>query len=397
MRRFKMTFVLLAVPFVSLGAGLLPGGMSAASADEAAPTVPLASRTLSQGYYLLAVSPQTLNGRPVNVKSAFLFPAVIGMKGDQLVVGGKNAPQMRGTVKAGQLSASTTSGGGSFSVSGPVSYIKGQPKGSATSGRFTWATNGGNRLTGTFTMVPVNGFGSKLVSALSQSRNGIGTNSTLTGLAGPEYGYQGPGLFSNLETANLGSVNGSHTSKDPVLQDFGSGKKTDSSSSSSSTDNRSSYQKAKDSIDYGSGKAGGGGTTPDKPAPADEGVVQGAIDEAKKEWNESDLKKWVDAHTSGDERPTYGSGGLNRGGTPGAGGDKGGNVPGTDTGSTGSSGGVNGANGATINRGGNGGDNPFEVQPADVLNQSHLFDGSKDPPPGVAGGAALTGSSALQH
>lgn len=46
--------------------------------------------------------------------------------------------------------------------------------------------------------------------------------------------------------------------------------------------------------------------------------------------------------------------------------------------------------GGTITRVGNGGDNPFEVQPADVLNASHLFDGSKDPPPGVRGMASTS-------
>ena len=396
MRRFKMSVVSL-LPFVTLAVGLVPMTAVTASAAEPAVTAPpLAARTLSQGYYLLAVSPKTFNGRAVSVKAAFLFPSVVGMKGEALVIGGKNSPQMRGTVHGGQVSATTNVGGGSFAITGPVAYIEGQSRGSTASGTFTWTTTAGNRVTGSYVMVPVNSLGAKLSSALTQTRNGIGTTA---GLGGQEFGYQGPGLFSNLETANLGGVGGAYSSKDPTLATFGSG--TKGTTGSSSTDSRSSYQKAKDALDYGSGKGGGTGTAPatDKPAPSDEGVIAGAIAEAKKEWNESDTKKWIDEHTggggtggkeSGDDRPTYGSGGLNTGGTPGAGGDKGGNGPGPGTGSTGGSGGVNGANGATINRVGNGGDNPFEVPPADVLNASHLFDGSKDPPPGVAGSVAAS-------
>jgi hypothetical protein len=76
---------------------------------------------------------------------------------------------------------------------------------------------------------------------------------------------------------------------------------------------------------------------------------------------------------------TAGSG-LNK---PGAGNDKGG-------GST--SGGTNGANGATVNRPTHGGDNPFEVTPADVLNTNHLINFASDPVPGV-GGAQTKGTT----
>lgn len=360
---------------------------------------------LAPGKYLLRFRLTNVAGISAQSRRVRAVPVVIGLKGTQIGVGGKYGPQIVGTLSNGSLSISgPTPGGATLTMAG---------NGGGATGRFTMS-QGTVAFGGDYVLDPVIAG----VSIPGETLTGVGTTSGFTtmtpatagwnpapgtlsgggtgpsGVAGFSSGVTVPGPkgavnVSNLQAPGTGSAPGvanlgPNLNGTPVSGWFADG--GDASPLTPVGPPKSNGSTG--------GTSGGGGGKPLSnfgDAKPDTSSSSGIVDTVTKWWNGlSIVGTPTPAKPDGGSTPSTsqgnpmddgshnaGTGGstLSFGSLPGAGSDKGGRA--------GSSGGVNGANGGTLNRPSPGGDNPFDVSPADVLNASKLLNFASDPTPGI--------------
>lgn len=372
-------------PFLAAFALGIAALASDVSAHADTPSTAAPSATIATGRYVLKLHATKIRGVAVNPRTWKSFPVVIAAQGSRIAMGGRNAPQLTGTLQGSKFSLRPAPGSPNVSLDGTLS-----PQG-ASQGTFSFKTGKGMDVSGTFT---VSAFSGNIHTPTGQS---IGTYTNGSGAIGnASYGSGRntvPGVTAGQTgapgTANNGPNLGG-TSVSGANQDGKDGSK-------------SWFSSFVDSLDWGSGKGGGGGSSSDTKSSSssstssdDKGFFSGLWDEAKTEWNETfgddDSSKKGNGNTSVDERETYGGGTQKlNGGRTGGGQDKGGGS--TDRGAA--AGGGQNAQGQSIAKKPNAGDNPFEVTKGDVLNVNHFVDPAKDPVFGP-GGMNLQGST-MKH
>ena len=370
---------------------------SSASAD--APTYsPRPVAAVTPGNYLLRLRVASVNGAPVQSRLVRAVPVVIGIRGVTLGVGGKYGPQITGSWVNGTLSASGPTPGNH----GVLALTGGS---GGAQGRFSVTRADGSSAGGEYFLDPV------VPGILGQTLTGVGTTSgftnmtpvppgsaggTTTGLG--ETPPQGTGQYGNGYTGpRAGQFGNGNTGSAPGMANEGPNLGGTPLSGWASED-PSPPSKINPKTAGGPNATSGAGTGP-APAPKQPGQYGDPKPAPTPPDGPGFGCTWLGLGCgstpsgSAPAKPDGGNGGakednpMNDGshnaGTSGSGLNKPGG--GNDTGGGSTSGGTNGANGATVNLGTRGGDNPFEVTPADVLNANHLVNFASDPVPGVGG------------
>jgi hypothetical protein len=348
---------------------------------------------VTTGRYIMRLRLSSVNGTAVQTSVIHAVPVVIGAKDGKVGVGGKYGPQIAGSLVNGSLSASgrtpggatfaltgSTSGGalGRFSISRGSLLLAGEyvldpvtntspgettPGVGTTSGfsSMGWATNW-NQTTnpsmgGTQSNVQQNGTtgysnGTTGAPTPVQNNNFAANSAAVAGMNGTYQGNQGPN-FAGSAVSGWYSDDGDPSPVTSINPSTAGGPST--STDTSTKDPGSKVQQYKD-------PSSGGGSSKTDNSSFD---WSHPIDSAQKWWNGFKIGGQKEGNPTDDGSHNAGTSGssLNFGRLPTAGGDTNGNT--TETGK--------------LNKPSLGGDNPFEVGSADVLNANKLINGASDP------------------
>ena len=362
----------LAIFAAGLGLGLFALVPTFADADTTKLPPQASPKSLASGAYILVMSPKKLGGSEVKTVRPIALPVVVKTDGKTLVIGGKYAPQLTGTISEGKIALKQVSGtGGSLAMDGSTF------NGYAASGSFKLAQAGS--FEGTYALVTVSKAGVQFMNArgagVGQNRGqltGSGMSGYLPSGVSGSWGYDGPGYSGNGFGGNNngfalpGSVNGNNAFdwSHPI----------------------DSLEKALNDKDDTSSKP----ITPSKPAPGDPGSV-GAARAAFEKTAPAKDDCWFFCGGSSDTSSSSSSsttGGVKTGFTAGdwepVGGDTSpGQKPKTGNGQDTGNGNQNA--GAVIKPLSTGGDPSelFQPKTGDILNGNKLFNGASDPPRGA--------------
>lgn len=340
-------------------------------------------RSLVSGSYLLFLNPKKIGGKMVITRRPGILPVSIKTDGKVIVLGGRFAPQMTGTIVEGKL-ALTHIPGTSLTLNGATF------NGYAASGTFSGGGEG--NFEGTFGLVTasrggrdfMNNFtGAGVTWERGPTLEGALKGSLPNGVNG-HWGYDGPGLNMNGMGGGSqsafqlpGSLNGNNANGDDWSWSSAKGDlDLTKGGSKGGTEGGHSQREAKarfdnscppkdpdnDPLPVNTGSAG------DEvycffvacaPAPAGGGDIDGGGTDGGK-------------FTAGDWEPAGGGGDTSPGQTPNTG-------NGQEQGSAS----ANGGNALRMpSHGGDPGD-LFKPGPGDILNANKLFNGSADPVRGV--------------
>lgn len=333
---------------------------------------------VTTGRYVLRLRLTSVNGTAVQSSVIRAVPVVIGTKGGKVGVGGKYGPQIVGSLVNGSLSASgPTPGGAVFALTGSTN--------GGAQGRFSISRDG-LILGGEYVLDPVGN------GVPGETRAGVGTTSGFTNMGTTNWNGTGPTVSSGA-TTNGTTAHGNGTSAAPTPNqnnNFAANSQAVSGMNGTYQGNQGPnlggtsvsgwYSEEPSPVTPITPGSGGGntGTAKDPASRVQQYGSSGSSSSSGWDWSHpiDSAKKWWDGlnwgGSSKEDNPmndgshnagTSGSG-LNFGRLPTAGGDTNGNT--TDT-------------SAKLNKPSIGGDNPFEVSSADVLNANKLINGASDP------------------